>query len=785
MSRYTQLKQKDTNILSGIGNTISNVASAIGNFGKTILQAPGRASSAITLDTRGELQFTPTTPIEKFFLGDQPIKSASQQYKEAKQTLESGGLIPKNLSSPVAGVAVFGGLALDLIPFGGTEENAAKALVKTKTVEEALTTLTRLGVADDIARAYADDVVKVITEKEAKNILKAISKLQETTKIVKPISNIIKNAEDFKPLLNEAKSATTLDDFIKSVKSRTPENLGIGKSASRLFGNVNSNEEAEQLLKTIYTEAKQEDSLTKLINAIGEAKPIRQESEALYTAERERRAIIGTKALETTGEKGFQKALGKLKGELPKPKFEGVKLEQFDIDNLTNIIKNNKNLDFYDKISTYNGLTKIIGETGSIPTEGELKFLKDTFGEELIKVVLDKRPWTTKFGENLAETLNIARALQSSIDMSAPFRQGLILTVSKPKQSIPAFKNMFKYFASEKVLDTLGETIKAKPLFGLMKRSGLAFTDTTKTAIGLTKKEEAFMSNFAEKIPIIGTLVKAGERAYVGFLNKLRADVFEDIAQNFIKSGIDTQKHPEVFNSLAEFINTATGRGNLGRLNNAAPVLNGILYSPRLMASRINMLNPLWYFKQAPQVRREAIKSMITTTGVGLTMLGLAKMGGAKVEDSPISSDFGKIRLGNTRLDIWGGFQQWVRLTAQMITGEMKSTNTGKISKLSNKEYPFTTKLDQAVNFFIGKFAPIPSLAIDLMRGTNAVGEDIGLKQESFDKLTPLYIQDLIDAFKEEGIESVLTVGVPAFFGVGTQTYTTKSQKIKTKSRYK
>lgn len=706
--------KNSSSVSKNIFDNVSKGFKAVGDFGATIVQAPARASAAFTLDATGQLQFIPTTPLEKIILGTQPIKSASQQYKEAEQNVSTGGIVSPKLSKPIAGVAVFGSLAMDLTPFGGSEKNAAKALVKTKTAEEAIGILSKMGVVEDIAKTYADDVVKVATTKDAKNLINSITKLQSTTR-----------------LTDTAKTAIEM----------------------------------------------QEAPVNKLINAIKQATPVRQEAEALYTAERERRAIAGTKAMKAGGEQGYIAALSKLKGELPKPTFESIKpnFEQADIDSLFSSIQKNNGLDFYDKITTQNGLVKIV-EGGGIPTNNELKLLQEVFGEDLVKAVLDKRSTIEKTGESIAATLNIPRAIMSSIDMSAPLRQGLVLTVSKPKQSIPAFKEMFKYFASDKALESLNQSIKAKELYGLMNKSGLAFTDTSKTALGLAGKEEIFMTNYAEKIPIMGRLIKASERAYVGYLNKIRADVFEDIAQNFIKNGISTSKNPEVFTALAEFVNSASGRGSLGKLNNAAPILNGVFFSPRLMASRVNMLNPQWYFKQPPAVRKEAIKSMITTVGAGLTVLGLAKMGGAEVEADPRSTDFGKIKIGDTRIDIWGGFQQWVRLISQVVTGESKSTTTGKISKLSDEAYPYQTRLDKTISFFIGKFAPIPALTADLMRGTTATGEKLELTKESMDRLTPLYIQDIIDVLKEGDIGTALTVGIPAFFGAGTQTYTTKKK---------
>jgi hypothetical protein len=382
-----------------------------------------------------------------------------------------------------------------------------------------------------------------------------------------------------------------------------------------------------------------------------------------------------------------------------------------------------------------------------------------------------------KIKEGTAEVLNLPRALMASMDMSAPFRQGRVLISSHPKKGAAAFKEMIKYFGSEKIFTAAMDDIMKCPSASLMKQSGLSLTDATSQAIGLLDKEEDFMTNLAGRIPLVGRGVRASERAYVGFLNKLRADVFDDLSNQFIKGGMSAKDNPEVFRQLAAFINTATGRGSLGKFANAAPILNGLFFSPRFMASRIQMLNPAWYIKQSAPVRKEAMKSFISFLGSGVAIVGLAKLAGADVEPNFQSTDAGKIKVGNTRYDTWGGFQQWARLVTQLATGKVKSSNTGKIRNLSKKEFPYDSRLDHTVHFFEGKLAPIPALIADLMRGQSLVGEPNQFPKDLYKRVIPLYTQDIQEAVKDSGLWSIPKVGIPAFFGVGTQTYKPQTKK--------
>jgi len=514
-------------------------------------------------------------------------------------------------------------------------------------------------------------------------------------------------------------------------------------------------------------------AVNRIIQALQKAKPLRGKQEALYSAERSKRVarLAGVQKNAPKGEQGYYAQLGQLKGALPKVEFESIrgKIGQDDVNELFDIVRNSQLMPF-EKVTAEGGLMKLIGvEGGQVPTRGELALLNEIFPKGFIQAVLSKRPLMEKLWSGTANVLALPRSIMSSVDLSAPLRQGVFL-IGRPKQWAPAFKNMFKYFGSEKAYEESLAAIKLRPTYRQMRQSRLAISDNSPLLLG---REEAFMSNLAEKIPLLGRVIKASNRAYSGFLNQLRADVFDDILKKSWELGVD---NPKLADDLAKFVNAATGRGDLGALNKASGVLGAALFSPRLLASRLNLLNPIFYYKLEPTVRKEALKSLVTFAGTGMSVLGLAHLAGADVGIDPRSADFGKIKIGNTRYDIWGGFQQPIKLAAQLMTGKIVSTTTGREYSLGEGYKP-VTRTDIVQRFLESKASPLVSFSLGLARGQTGIGQEFNVPAEVIDRFLPMITGDMYDLYKERGIEGV-PMALPGVLGIGSQTYGANDPKL-------
>jgi len=528
-----------------------------------------------------------------------------------------------------------------------------------------------------------------------------------------------------------------------------------------------------------------------IYDAIKEAKPLRTEQEAIYSTERGKKMAMGIKRAEKLRGKERAEAFRKAQaGKMKKLDFEQPKVPTEAIEEMYDRIWDSPAITEWERLSANSGLTKLL--EGKIPQEGEIILLDRVFPKSLTEALKKKRSTWQRVKYGLLEVSGIPRALMASWDFSAPFRQGVFLATRYPKQFFKSFVKMFDMWRSEESYKAVHESITQRETYPLMRQGELALTELDSI---LRLREEAFMSHWAEKIP----LVRRSGRAYTGFLNLLRADVFDTLIKSAEKMGHNPQKSAFLVKSLANFINVASGRGSLKsvlgvNLEKSAVLLNQVLFSPRLMSSRFKLLNPAFYIKAHPFVRRQALQSLLAFVGAGTTVLTLLKAAGAEVELDPTSSKFGKASIGNTTIDIWGGFQQYVRTGAQLAFGQTKSASTGKKTEVKGarllpyprlqkgEKGPFApTSLNIAGRWLEYKQAPLLSFATDLLRGSTAFGEELDFgttdltKNPVAQRFIPMVMQDMIDIYKDD--PSLLPVSLVGLFGVGLQTYEPRKSK--------
>ncbi len=376
--------------------------------------------------------------------------------------------------------------------------------------------------------------------------------------------------------------------------------------------------------------------------------------------------------------------------------------------------------------------------------------------------------------ERIWEVFGAPRSLLASSDISAMGRQGLALGTRFPKEYKEAFKTQIKYFGNEEGFKEGMARIAADSDFKLIN-------DDMKVALTgvVHKPEEMFSSTILEsdmaKKLGVGHLIGASDRGYTGALTEFRNSVAKNILTDLRAAGIDPSTLPKShLESLGWYINTFSGRGGKpGKwLEKNGELLSKGLFSPQLWASRLRILDPTMAFKLKGPARKLYLQNMGSLAGVMGTVLTLATLAGADVETDARSSDFLKIKVGDTRYDILGGLQQNIVAAHRIVSGEKKSSQTGKVTALrgENKPYrgdnPFTVLFDLIEN----KESPIVATGSRVLRGEDRGGQPINKGKEALGLIAPLAPRETVEQGAREGLPGVLK-SIPGYLGVGTQTY--------------
>jgi hypothetical protein len=365
--------------------------------------------------------------------------------------------------------------------------------------------------------------------------------------------------------------------------------------------------------------------------------------------------------------------------------------------------------------------------------------------------------------DNIAISVaNLPRALMSTLDLSAPFRQGFGMVTTK--EFWKGLAPMVSYWNKEK-FNRMQAQILGDPLFESARMAGLRTVNLTKE---LRLQEDAFATMLASKIPGLA----ASERAYSGFLMKLRFDNYKRMVKLAEMAGEDMKPGSEASKQIAHMINNFTGAGSVGRLEPATPVLNSLMFSPRKVMANMQILNPMTYLnpKTSPTARKEALKRLIGMTSVATGLISMAAFAGYKQETNPTSADFGKVKIGDTRFDVTGGNVSMAILLARLISGQTKSTTSGIVRDLG-VDYGANTRGDVAVNFMRNKLSPTASFVADWMYGKDAIGNPFKMTDELKSRIIPMIVADIIDTSSADPT-MIFPVAAADMFGFGTQTYT-------------
>ena len=233
---------------------------------------------------------------------------------------------------------------------------------------------------------------------------------------------------------------------------------------------------------------------------------------------------------------------------------------------------------------------------GHMITKSEIDNLTEVFGAGFRQSMNRFRGKGAVFADIMRNLIGSPITFQGSYDMSAPFRQGYILFSRMPANGVRTMGHMIRAFADPAYAVEVDSLILSHPRYLKFKDAGFYHAKAGDVA-GPGNLDEIYISSLPSQIPFLGTGIRASQRAYNTFLNKMRFDYINkmydewslpvNVNGKMVKPTIPKSQ----LEQLATLGNYATGRGPKFRLPGVDSIfLNQItsvvFYAPRLAISR-------------------------------------------------------------------------------------------------------------------------------------------------------------------------------------------------------
>ena len=416
------------------------------------------------------------------------------------------------------------------------------------------------------------------------------------------------------------------------------------------------------------------------------------------------------------------------------------------------------------------------------------------------------REWKKEF----IGVLGVPQALQSGLDASAIFRQMAPLGFGNPAEYIDAIGTIGRAAHSWESAKLVQAETEALPWitsapFPEAEALGINFRNLggRMADIGghLHEGEGQFSalnrsvaSKAVEAIPGY----QLSERIYNVPINRERGLVFSKFAQNMWDAG---ERNPDRFKALADVVDHASGWSNLtpGQI---ADGLNAF-YSVRNLAARFQvLLDPILQPGSLlkPSARQLAARNLVGFVSANAAMLGMMAGGGAlaaktlgipnpvHVELDPRSGGSFTGKIGNMRIDMTGGYGSIIRLVARLAP--LARGNAPQI-KSPGGLIQDASPAQLVDDFIAGKLGPVPKVVWNALGfpGGEAFAEDFrskkGLRTAAFNLMTPFFVQDVVEAWRQEGAKSALIAAPVSFLGGSVSTYEQSASSVKKDAKSK
>lgn len=402
----------------------------------------------------------------------------------------------------------------------------------------------------------------------------------------------------------------------------------------------------------------------------------------------------------------------------------------------------------------------------------------------------------TSIGEALTTIAGNVKSLKASFDISwgrqltSAFLSGskaISMSAAKGwKEGLKAWQEVITAKNEEEIKNRI------RILEGmLMVRPNALNGNYARLGVAVGMQEEAFPESIAAKVPAIKNVFLASEKGFNIAIQTARAEI-TDALIDMANGDIGMLKEQ----NAGQFVNELTGRGKLPFNNpNAERAVNSLLFAPRYLSSRIAQIYNLKYAgkwglnviagKETGMIDKMRAKASMAQLSLFAILIPAIKgILRAMDDDDPHgddywerffsayemrTSDFGKIVLGDTRIDLSAGLDGLLTLSARVVTGKSVSISGVKRDKSWS---------DVLGSFSEGKLSPAARVVIDGWRlltqedPKNFMYQPITLRGLASDVLLPISVENLTELTIPTESRTAQIAGILGdIIGLGANTY--------------
>lgn len=387
---------------------------------------------------------------------------------------------------------------------------------------------------------------------------------------------------------------------------------------------------------------------------------------------------------------------------------------------------------------------------------------------------------------------DLAISLKASLDDSFLGRQGIMslfrgIFGGKPqfagewgKVALGSFRDIAKTLVAKnsrikaaEIEDALWADIYSRPNYmnGNYQKAGV-----------LKSYVEQYPTSLPGKIPVISRPFNASEVAFKLSSLRMKTDLFDmtmDIAKKWNESANKKYKvnlnDPYELKSMGKVTNSMVALSSFGKQTGTGPLVKTFIWSPKMLMSDISTLTAFRGQDVSRFAKRQAAENLMSTIIGSAAILGTAyALNPKSVDFDPRSADFGKIKVGNTRIGIVPrGMSSIVTLATRLLFGvtglpAIKSSTTGEIKKINDG--PFSKNgIDIITDFLTNKTSPIGSVIVSHLIGKDKNGNPPTLFSDIENLLVPIPVTNAGNKTLSEATR--IWTGILDGLGASTNTY--------------